>query len=83
MGNRPVIEVTTGLAGEFLGLRYKSGSVVPRALDLTVWGGQRRREWNGMEWNGMDWLQEVKYLVSIHFVIYIGVLYSYYLHNIL
>jgi hypothetical protein len=39
MGNRPVIEVTTGLAGEFLGLRYKSGSVVPWALDLTVWSG--------------------------------------------
>jgi hypothetical protein len=40
MGNRPVIEVTTGLAGEFLGLRYKSGCVVPR-------GGHRQRERNG------------------------------------
>jgi hypothetical protein len=29
MGNRPVIEVTTG---EFLSLRYKSGFVVPWAL---------------------------------------------------
>jgi len=47
MGNRPVMEVTTGLAGEFLGLRYKSGSVVPWALDLTVWGGHRQRERNG------------------------------------
>ena len=47
MGNRPVIEVTTGLAGEFLGLRYKSGSVVPRALGWTVWSGHRQRERNG------------------------------------
>ena len=42
MGNRPVMEVTTGLAGEFLGLRYKSGSVVPWALHLTVWSGHRQ-----------------------------------------
>jgi hypothetical protein len=53
MGNRPVIEVTTGLAGEFLSLRYKSGSVVPWASDSTVWAGRRNWEWNGMEWNGM------------------------------
>jgi len=67
MGNRPVIEVTTGLAGEFLCLRYKSGSVVPWAL-----------RFNCVEWpqtEGAKWyripLQGVQYFVSLHFILYI------------